>query len=72
MGPVTLMGGVAVLFAEGNGGTGGVSVSFLGGGPPLPLTALDGGPLGGGGVAEEAAGVSPLAFLLTHFFSSLS
>lgn len=65
---VTLMGGVAVL---GRGGTGGVSVSFLIGGAPEELTARDGGPFGGGGVAAEAAGVSP-PFLLTHFFSSLS
>ena len=67
-GRVTLIGGVAVL---GKGGTGGVSVSFLGGGGPEALTARDGGPLGGGGVADAAAGVSP-PFLLTHFFNSLS
>lgn len=67
------MGGVAVvLAAEGIGGTGDVSVSFLPGGAPAPLTTLDGGPLGGGGVAAAAACFSPPPFLLTHFFSSLS
>ena len=71
-GPVTLVGGVAVLDAGGSGGTGGVSVSFLIGAPPLALTALDGRPLGGGGVATAVAGVAPPAFLLTHFFKSLS
>ena len=68
-GPVTLMGGVAVL---GSGGTGGTSVSFLIVGAADALTALEGGPLGGGGRgASDAAGASP-AFLFTHFFKSLS
>ena len=71
-GAVILIGGVAVLCPRGSGGTGGVSVSFLIGGPPLALTALDGGPLGGGGVADALVDVSPPPFLLTHFFKSLS
>ena len=41
-------------------------------GAPLALTALDGGPLGGGGVAAAAVCVSDPAFLLIHFFNSLS
>ena len=67
-GPVTLTGGVAVL---GRGGTGGASVTFLVGGAPDALTALEGGPLGGGRVDPAVAGVSP-PFLFTHFFNSLS
>lgn len=68
-GPVTLIGGMAVL---GSGGTGGVSVSTVGGGTPDALTALEGGPFGGGGRGASAAvGVSP-AFLFTHFLSPLS
>ena len=68
-GPVTLIGGVAVL---GSGGTGGTSASFLIAGAADALTALEGGPLGGGGRgASDAAGASP-AFLFTHFFDSLS
>jgi len=68
-GPVTLIGGVAML---GSGGTGGVSVSLLMGGAPAALTALEGGPFGGGSRGgSAAAGASP-AFLFTHFLSSLS
>ncbi len=70
------MGGVAVWACSigGKGGTGGVDVldaDMDTGGPPAPLTALDGGPLGGGAFgASDAAGAGP--FLLTHFLSSLS
>lgn len=71
----TLIGGVSDELGniDGKGGTGGVAVLDIddGGGPPCPLTALDGGPLGGGALgASVAAGASP--FLLTHFFNSLS
>ena len=56
----------------GSGGTGGVDVFVgRGGGPPAALTAREGGPLGGGGVAEATlVGASP--FLFIHLPSSLS
>lgn len=71
----TLIGGVSVCpgITDGKGGTGGVAFLDIddGGGPPAALTALDGGPLGGGAFgASVAAGAGP--FLLTHFFNSLS
>lgn len=70
----TLIGGVPASpgITDGKGGTGGVAVLDAdAGGPPAALTALLGGPLGGGAFgASAAAGVGP--FLLTHFFSSLS
>ena len=68
-GPATLFGGVAVL---GSGGTGGVSVFFLIGGAPAALTALEGGPLGGGGRDASAGTEVSLPFLFTHFLRSLS
>ena len=43
-----------------------------GGKAPAALTALLGGPLGGGGVGAAAAGASAPAFLLTHFLRSAS
>ena len=65
---VTLIGGVAP--AVGSGGTGGGAV-LLGRGGPAALTALEGGPLGGGSVG--AATVLPSgSFLLTHLFFSES
>ena len=70
----TPIGGVSVLIgnADGRGGTGGVEcLDIDGGGPPAALTALDGGPFGGGGFGVSvAAGAGP--FLFTHFFKSLS
>ena len=51
----------------------GIGGGLVGGArPPATLTALLGGPLGGGGVDAEAAGASAPAFLLTHFLSSSS
>lgn len=50
----------------GRGGTGGVATKV--GAPAAPLTALEGGPLGGGGLEVSVfCGVPP--FLLTHFLS---
>ena len=63
-----MIGGVAVEF--GRGGKGGVDVEELERGPEV-LTALEGGPLGGGGVAF-AAGVASGSFLLIHLFCSES
>lgn len=54
----------------GSGGTGGIGVD-AGGGPPAALTALEGGPLGGGSGAA-AAGVRSGFFLSTHLFFSAS
>lgn len=65
---VNAIGGVPV--AVGSGGTGGVAVK-AGGGCPDALTALEGGPLGGGGAAV-GAGVASGFFLLTHLFCSES
>ena len=63
-----MIGGVALTV--GSGGTGGGAV-LLGRGGPAALTALEGGPLGGGGVG--AATVLPSgSFLLTHRFFSES
>lgn len=63
------MGGFVMLMPGGevgSGGTGGTP-AVEGGGGPDALTALEGGPLGGGGVA--AVRVSDWgAFLFTHFF----
>lgn len=71
----TWIGGVAVCPVNplGIGGTGGVAPLDMAvdGGPPAPLTALLGGPLGGGALGTSVAvGAGP--FLLTHFFRSLS
>ena len=63
-----MIGGVAVV--DGIGGTGGVPLTDMGGGPDA-LTALEGGPFGGGGVAL-VADVAPGSFLLTHLFCSES
>lgn len=41
-------------------------------GAAAALTALDGGPLGGGSFGVLVSGVAEPAFLLTHFFSSES
>ena len=60
------MGGIDV--AVGRGGTGGVEVE-AGRGGGGPLTALEAGPLGGGGVAV-AAGVASGFFLSIHLFFS--
>ena len=60
------MGGVDV--AIGSGGTGGVELE-TGRGGGGPLTALEAGPLGGGGVAV-AAGVASGFFLSIHLFFS--
>lgn len=64
--PCLIGGGIV----DGRAGTGGVE-ELLGGGGPAPLAAREGGPLGGGGVAETAGGLAP-SFLFTHLFSSLS
>ncbi len=61
-----VIGGVAVV--DGRRGTGGVPLADLNGGPDA-LTALEGGPFGGGGGAF-AAGVRSGSFLLTHLFCS--
>jgi len=63
-----LIDGVAL--AVGRGGTGGVEVD-AGGGAPAALTALEGGPLGGGGGAV-AVGVRSGFFLSIHRFFSAS
>ena len=72
---VTFIGGVALcagIIECGSGGTGGVAVLDIeGGGPPAALTALDGGPLGGGAFGASVA-VGAGSFLLIHFLSSLS
>ncbi len=60
------MGGVDV--AVGSGGTGEVEFE-IGRGGGGPLTALEAGPLGGGGVAV-AAGVASGFFLSIHLFFS--
>ena len=61
--------GVAgVDVAIGSGGTGGVELE-IGRGGGGPLTALEAGPLGGGGVAV-AAGVASGFFLSIHLFFS--
>jgi len=65
---VNVIGGIAV--DAGRGGTGGVAVADDGGRPDA-LTALEGGPLGGGGVAV-AAGVASGFFLSIHLFFSAS
>lgn len=68
-----LTGGVPIcpISPLGSGGTGGVAPLDVGGGPPAPLTARLGGPLGGGAFgASVAVGAGP--FLLIHFFNSLS
>ena len=51
-----------------------LTVLLGGGGPPIVLAVLlgGGGPRGGGGVALGVSGAVAPAFLLTHFFSSLS
>lgn len=67
-GLVKVIGGVAV--DVGRGGTGGVAVED-GGGGPAALTALEAGPLGGGGVAV-AAGIALGFFLSIHLFFSES
>ena len=70
-GPGMFMDGLAV--AIGRGGTGGALVMVWGGGAPTALTALDGGPLGGGGRGALAFSCSAgSAFLLTHLPFSLS
>ena len=68
VGLVTLIGGVAPTV--GSGGTGGGAV-LLGRGGPAPLTALEGGPLGGGG-GGTATVLPSGSFLLTHLFFSES
>ena len=50
----------------GRGGTGGVVPLDMGIGPDA-LTALEAGPLGGGGVALTA-GIASGSFLFTHLF----
>lgn len=65
-----VMGGGGVAVDAGSGGTGGVA-PVDGGGGPAPLTAREGGPLGGGGVAV-AAGVASGFFLSIHRFFSAS
>lgn len=63
-----LAGGVGN--AVGSGGTGGVAVE-AGRGAPAVLTALEGGPLGGGG-GVAAVGVASGFFLSIHLFFSES
>lgn len=64
----TLIGGVAI--AVGSGGTGGGAV-LLGRGGSAALTALEGGPFGGGGAGVAATAPSG-SFLLTHLLFSES
>lgn len=67
-GGVEASGGVMILA--------GVPLALRGGGIDAPLAEREGGPLGGGGAAADAAttgpGASAPAFLLTHFFVSVS
>lgn len=70
-GLVMLIGGrftaeIAVVDSRGKAGTGGVAEGV--GTRPVALTALDGGPRGGGAFGTAASEPVSLAFLLTHFF----
>lgn len=72
---VMLIGGVfpncaGCVNAFGKAGTGGVAEE--GGAAPAALTALDGGPLGGGGFELAVVVAAAPAFLFTHFFRSES
>lgn len=77
-GLVMLIGGVIPgcagppAYAVGKEGIGGGAEAEDWGGAAAALTALDGGPLGGGAFGASVSGVAAPAFLLTHFFKSES